>query len=689
MNPFKPNRYYPHALLLIGSSACIALVLYGPTPTRTHRSLAEPQASVPTDTQQLFDDIAYSRTYNHNLADLLREARSKVMRMRMMDKFDQAEETAEQRRVSLDLISQQHQTINRSDPQNMLAGNTFMYVTREQYAVVPDPLAWSRPDELPAREYIVLGYGEIDNDQLAETQFLEERTLTASATLPASIAGSDPEADTQVLSISQAVTPTASPTTSPLADPAVVLPVQASQASRSVPLQSIVAQPVTEQPVAEKTVVVRPAPVPPATPAAAVPPTKTAQTQTPHSPRVPTRSLPNEIVSLDRNPTPAVRPQRPTAQPAAFTPSVVDTKPVIHGDDGDDTLVSKPKAPAARPATLIPSVVKAKPQTHSDEGDDILADAPGRLGFTPSAKTPLVSLPGSPVISKAQGKLGSDSYAPTPNNRPTTALPTRVSKTVAPVTESTPATPQFNQPDPLVVYVEDYEKIGDNKLNAIRNAIGRINNDTDLPVQLELSTDSSRAYDIRFREDASDDLGNKLGVTTTAYTEDIFGNQTFLRPGSIPGFTPGSTPALDIPEITLNSTFNWFAGNDANDIADDQYDYETAVSHEYLHALGLGDDFDNNNAVSYGLLSPGETRRQFNDNDRDELADLYENFNTWDNRQVISVPGKDKDHRKDKEHGKDLKIRYKTQALTAAVPEPVSAMVVAMGALVGMMRRRR
>ena len=111
-------------------------------------------------------------------------------------------------------------------------------------------------------------------------------------------------------------------------------------------------------------------------------------------------------------------------------------------------------------------------------------------------------------------------------------------------------------------------------------------------------------------------------------------------------------------------------------IGDDEYDYQTVLPHELLHVLGIDDDFDNHEAVSFGGLAPGETRRILDNYDRQELAKLAETANPWQ-----TLP--------DAANGKGLKVRYKTQALTALVPEPMSAVLIGVGLLVGTTLRRR
>jgi hypothetical protein len=61
-------------------------------------------------------------------------------------------------------------------------------------------------------------------------------------------------------------------------------------------------------------------------------------------------------------------------------------------------------------------------------------------------------------------------------------------------------------------------------------------------------------------------------------------------------------------EITLIQGWNWYAGSDPTQISANQYDFETTVTHEFGHALGLGESSDPTSAM-YGTLAPGTVMR--------------------------------------------------------------------------------
>ena len=61
-------------------------------------------------------------------------------------------------------------------------------------------------------------------------------------------------------------------------------------------------------------------------------------------------------------------------------------------------------------------------------------------------------------------------------------------------------------------------------------------------------------------------------------------------------------------EITLIEGWNWYAGADPTQIGSGQYDFQTTVTHEFGHALGLGGNA-NPDSPMYELLPTGTARR--------------------------------------------------------------------------------
>jgi hypothetical protein len=61
-------------------------------------------------------------------------------------------------------------------------------------------------------------------------------------------------------------------------------------------------------------------------------------------------------------------------------------------------------------------------------------------------------------------------------------------------------------------------------------------------------------------------------------------------------------------EITILQGWNWYAGADPAQIGQSQYDFQTTVTHEFGHALGLGHSADPNSPM-FESLATGQVRR--------------------------------------------------------------------------------
>jgi hypothetical protein len=110
---------------------------------------------------------------------------------------------------------------------------------------------------------------------------------------------------------------------------------------------------------------------------------------------------------------------------------------------------------------------------------------------------------------------------------------------------------------------------------------------------------------------AVDALVESYGVTVSETTDSAAAN-VVVDTGStsaVGGYSDGVLGCYSpTGEITLIQGWNWYAGSDHSQIGAGQYDFQTVITHELGHALGLGESSNSASAMS-GTLTPGTVIR--------------------------------------------------------------------------------
>jgi hypothetical protein len=102
---------------------------------------------------------------------------------------------------------------------------------------------------------------------------------------------------------------------------------------------------------------------------------------------------------------------------------------------------------------------------------------------------------------------------------------------------------------------------------------------------------------------------NIVLVDATTPGEDIRVHDSNNTPagGMAQGILGYADPSGD---LYIVNNWTWYTASDPRGISSAQYDYQTVISHELGHGIGLEHSSDSG-SVMYGLLNPGVTRRSF------------------------------------------------------------------------------
>ena len=111
-----------------------------------------------------------------------------------------------------------------------------------------------------------------------------------------------------------------------------------------------------------------------------------------------------------------------------------------------------------------------------------------------------------------------------------------------------------------------------------------------------------------------DDLLAPYSVTIAEVTDPTLANliidigSTSAAGTAAQGVLGCETATASTSEITILHDWNWYAGSDPTAVGSNRYDFQTVVTHEIGHALGLGHN-SNPSSVMYATLASGTIRR--------------------------------------------------------------------------------